>query len=82
MGDVGAGVEYQKTVRITADDGEYGGGDTVEVVVLPRRAAYAVVLNIQEEICVIGKTADVLGSMARGSNGDGIGSPQSTGYVD
>ena len=46
MGDVGAGMEYQKAVWVAADDGEDGGGDTVEVVVLPRGAAYAVVLNV------------------------------------
>ena len=46
MGDVGAGMEYQKTVGVAADDGEDGGGDTVEVVVLPRGAANAVVLNV------------------------------------
>ena len=82
MGDVGAGMEYQKAVWIAADDGEDGGGDTVEVVVLPRRAADAVVLNIQEESCVIGEAADVLGTMAGGGNGDGVRRFQSTGDVD
>ena len=46
MGDVGAGVENEKAVWIAADNGEDGGGDTVEVVVLPRWAADAVILNI------------------------------------
>ena len=82
MGNVGAGMENEKAVRIAADYREDGGGDTVEVVVLPRRAAYAVVLNIQEESCVIGKTADVLGSMTRGGIGGGIRRFQSTGDVD
>ena len=39
MGDVGAGMEYQKAVWIAADDGEDGGGDAVEVVVFTRGAA-------------------------------------------
>ena len=46
MWNVGAGMEYQKAVGIAADDGEDGGGDAVEVVVLPRRAADAVVLDV------------------------------------
>ena len=75
-------MEYQQAVWIAADDGEDGGGYTVEVVALPRRAADSVVLNIQEESGVIGQAADVFGSMARGGNGDGIGSFQSAGDVD
>ena len=46
MGNVGAGMENEKAVWIAADDGEDGGGDTVEVVMLPRRAADAVILNV------------------------------------
>ena len=75
-------MEYQKAVRIAADDGEDGCGYTVEVVALPCGTADAVVLNIKKQSCVIGKTADVFGAMARGGNGDGIGSPQSAGDVD
>ena len=82
MGDVGAGMEYKKTVWIAADDGEDCGGDTVEVVVLPRRAAYAVVLDVEEKSCVIGQTADVLGTVACSGNGDGVRRFQSIGDVD
>ena len=82
MGDVGAGMEYQQTVGIAADDGEDGGGDAVEVVALPRRAAHAVALNVEEQSCVVGESADVLGSMTRGGNRDGVRRFQSTGYVD
>ena len=46
MGDVSTCMENEKTVGVAADDGEDGGGDAVEVVVLPRRAADAVVLNV------------------------------------
>ena len=82
MGDVGAGMEYQQTVWIAADDGEDGGGDAVEVVVLPCGAAHAVVLDVEEQRGVVGKTADVLGSMARGGNGDGVRRTQPLGGVD
>ena len=46
MWDVGAGMEYQKAVGVAADDGEDGGGDAVEVVVLPCGAADAVILDV------------------------------------
>ncbi len=82
MGYGGSCMEYQQTVRIAADDGENGGGYSMEVVAFPRGAADAVVLNIQKESCVIGQAADVFGSMARGGNGDGVGSLQSTCDID
>ena len=82
MGDVGAGMEYQQTVGVAADDGEDGGGDTVEVVVFTRGATYAVVLDVEEESCVVGQAADVLGTMARGGNGNGVGRAQPLGGVD
>ena len=82
MGNVGAGVEYQKTVGIAADDGEDGGGDAVEVVVFTRGAAYAVVLDVEEKSGVVGETADVLGSVAGGSIGGGVGRTQPLGGVD
>ena len=82
MWHVGAGVEYQKTVGIAADDGEDGGGDAVEVVVFTRGTAHAVVLYVEEKSGVIGQSADIFGSVARGGNGDGVRRFQSTGYVD
>ena len=82
MGDVGAGMEYQKTVGIAADDGEDGGGDTVEVVVFTRGTAHAVVLDVEEQSCIIGETTDVLGTVACGGIGGRVGRFQSTGYVD
>ena len=54
----------------------------MEVVALSRGAADAVVLDIQEESCVIGEAADVFGSVTCGGNGDGIGSLQSTCYIN
>ena len=82
MWDGSAGMEYQQAVWIAADDGEDGGGYAMEVVALPCRAADSVVLNIQEESGVIGQTADVFGSMARGGNGDGVGRLQTTCDID
>ena len=82
MGDVGAGVEYQQTGRAAADDGEYGGGYSIEVVVFTRGAANAVVLDVEEQRGVVGQAADVLGSVAGGGNGDCVRRFQSTGDVD
>ena len=82
MGNVGAGVEYQKTAGIAADDGEDGGGYSVEVVVFTRGTAYAVVLDVEEQSGVIGQTADVLRPMACRGNGDGVRCLQSPGDVD
>ena len=82
MGDVGAGMEYKKAVGVAADDGEDGGGDTVEVVVFTSWTANAVFLDVEEKSGVVGQSADVLGTMTGGGNGDGIGRFQSTGYVD
>ena len=82
MGDVGAGMEYQKTVGIAADDGEDGGGDTAEVVVFTRRTANAVILDVEEKGCVIGETTDVLGTVAGGGIGGGVGRAQPLGGVD
>ena len=82
MGDIGAGVEYQKAVWVAADDGKDGGGDAVEVVVFTRGAANAVVLDVKEKSGVIGQSADVLGTMTGGGNGDGVRRFQSTGDVD
>ena len=81
MGDVGAGMEYQKTVGVTADDGEDGGGDTVEVVVFTRGAANAVVLDVEEKSGVVGQSADVLGTVAGGGVGGGVGRAQPLGGV-
>ena len=81
MGDVGTGMEYQKTVGVAADDGEDGGGDAVEVVVFTRGTANAVVLDVEEESGVIGETADVLGTVARGGVGGGVGRTQPLGGV-
>ena len=80
--DVGAGMEYQKTVGVAADDGEDGGGDTVEVVVFTRGTADAVVLDVKEKSGVVGQSADVLGTVACGGNGDGVGRTQPLGGVD
>ena len=82
MGNIGAGMEYQQTVWIAADDGEDGGGDTVEVVVFTRGAANAVVLDVEEKSGVVGEAADVLGSVTGGGIGDGVERFQSTGDVD
>ena len=82
MGDVCAGMEYQKTVGIAADDGEDGGGDTVEVVVFTRGTANAVVLDVEEQSGVVGETADVLGSVACGGIGGGVRCTQPLGGVD
>ncbi len=82
MGDVGAGMEYQKTVGVAADDGENSSGDTVEVVVFTRGAANAVVLDVEEESCIIGQSADILGPVAGGSIGGGVGRTQPLGGVD
>ena len=82
MGNGGSCVEYQQTVRVAADDGENGSGYSVEVVALPCGAADAVVLNIQEECCVVGQSADVFWSVARGGNGDGVGRLQTTCDID
>ena len=82
MGDVGAGVEYQKAVWVAADDGKDGGGDAVEVVVFTRGAANAVVLDVEEKSGVVGQTADVLGTMAGGGVGCRVGSAQPLGGVD
>ena len=81
MGDIGAGMEYQQTVGIAADDGEDGGGDTVEVVVFTRGTAHAVVLDVEEQSCVIGQAADVLGTVACGGIGGGVGRTQPLGGV-
>ena len=82
MGNIGAGMENEKAVWIAADDGEDGGGDTVEVVVFTRGAANAVVLDVEEKSGVIGQAADVLGTVACSGNGDGIGCTQPLGGVD
>ena len=82
MGDVGAGMECQKTVRIAADDGEDGGGDTVEVVVFTRGTANAVVLDVEEKSGIIGEAADVLGTVTRGGVGGGVGRLQTTCDID
>ena len=82
MGDVGAGMEYEKTVGVAADDGEDCGGDAVEVVVFTRGAAHAVVLDVEEKSGVIGKTADVLRSMACSGIGGRVGRTQPLGGVD
>ena len=81
MGNVGAGVEYQQTVWIAADDGEDGGGDAVEVVVFTRGTADAVVLDVEEQRGVIGESADVLGSVACGGVGGRVGRTQPLGGV-
>ena len=81
MGDVGAGMEYQQTVGIAADDGEDGGGNTVEVVVFTRGAANAVVLDVEEKSGVVGESADVLGTVAGSGIGGGVGRTQPLGGV-
>ena len=82
MGNVGAGMEYQKAVGIAADDGEDGGGDAVEVVVFTSGAANAVVLDVEEKSGVIGQTTDVLGTVAGGGIGRSVGRTQPLGGVD
>ena len=82
VGDVGAGVEYQQAVGVAAYYGEDGGGDAAEVVVFPCGAAYAVVLNVEEESGVIGEAADVLGTPACGGVGLCVGDAQALGDVD
>ena len=75
-------MEYQKTVGVAADDGEDGGGDAVEVVVFTRGAANAVVLDVEEKSGVIGQATDVLGTVACGGIGGGVGCTQPLGGVD
>ena len=82
VGDVGAGVEDQQAVGVARDDGEDGGGDAAEVVVFPCGAAYAVVLNVEEEGCIIGETADVFGAPACGGVGLCVGGAQALGDID
>ena len=82
MGNVGAGMEYKKTVGVAADDGEDGGGDTVEVVVFTRGTANAVVLDVEEQRGVVGEAADVLGTVACGGVGGGVGRTEPLGCVD
>ena len=82
MGDVGAGMEYQKAVWVATDDGEDGGGDAVEVVVFTRGTADAVVLDVEEQRGVVGEAADVLGTMAGGGVGGRVGRAQPLGGVD
>ena len=82
MGDVGAGMEYQKTVGIAADDGEDGGGDTVEVVVITRGTANAVVLDVEEKSGVVSEAADVLGTVTGGGVCGGVGCTQPLGGID
>ena len=82
MGYGGSCMEYQQTVRIAADDGEDGGGDTVEVVVFTRGAANAVVLDVEEKSGVVGQSADVLGTVAGGGVGGGVGRLQTTCDID
>ena len=82
MGDVGAGMEYQQTVGVAADDGEDGSGDAVEVVVFTRGAAHSIVLDVEEQSGVIGQAADVLGTVAGGGIGGGVGCTQPLGGVD
>ena len=82
VGDVGAGVEDQETVGIAAYYGEDGGGDAAEVVVFPCGAAHAVVLNVEEESCIISEAADVLGAVSCGGVGLCVGGLQPSGDVD
>ena len=82
VGDVGAGVEDQKAVGIAGDDGEDGCGDAAEVVVFPCGAANAVVLDVEEEGCIIGEAADVLGTVTCGGVGLCVGGAQALGDVD
>ncbi len=73
VGDVGAGVEDQQAVGVARDDGEDGCGDAAEVVVFPCGAAHAVVLNVEEESCIISEAADVFRAPACGGVGLCIG---------
>ncbi len=82
MGDVGAGMENEQTVGVTADDGEDGGGDAVEIVVFSCGTAHAVVLDVEEKSGVVGESADVLGAMSRGGVGGRVGRAQPLCYVD
>ena len=82
MGDVCAGMEYQKTVGIAADDGKDGGGDTVEVVVFTRGTANAVVLDVEEKSGVVSEAADVLGTVTGGGVCGGVGCTQPLGGID
>ena len=82
VGDVGAGVEDQKAVGIARDDGEDGCGDAAEVVVFPGGAAHAVVLNVEEESCIISEAADVFGAPACGGVGLCVGGAQALGDID
>ncbi len=82
VGDVGAGVEDQQAVGVARYDGEDGGGDAAEVVVFPCGAAHAVVLNVEEECCIISQAADVFGTPACGGVGLCIGGAQALGDVD
>ncbi len=82
MGNIGAGMENEKAVGIAADDGEDGGGDTVEVIVFPCGTAHAVVLDVEEQSGVIGESADVLGTVTRGGVGGSVGCTQPLGGVD
>ena len=82
MGDVGAGMENEQTVGVAANDGEDGGGDAVKVVVFPCGTANAVVLDVEEESCIVGETADVLGAVTGGGVGGGVGRTQPLGGVD
>ena len=71
--DVGAGVEDQQAVGVARDDGEDGTGDAAEAVVFSGGAAHAVVLNVEEEGCVIGEAADVFGPVTCGGVGLRVG---------
>ncbi len=82
VGDVGAGVEDQQAVGVARYDGEDGGGDAAEVVIFPCGAAYAVVLNVEEESRIIGEAADVLGTMTCGGVGLRVGGAQALGDID
>ena len=82
MGNGGSCVEYQQTVRVAADDGENGSGYSVEVVALPCGAANAVVLDVEEKSGVVGQSADVLGTVAGGGVGGGVGRLQTTCDID
>ncbi len=82
VGDVGAGVEDKQAVGIAGDDGEDGCGDAAEVVVFSGGTAYAVILNVEEESCIIGEAADVFGSVTCGGVGLCVGCLQAPGDVD
>ena len=82
VGDVGAGVEDKQAVGVARDDGEDGCGDAAEVVVFPCGAAHAVVLDVEEESCIISEAADVLGTVSCGGVGLCVGGLQAPGDVD